>query len=174
MTKINLFKKSYTNKEEAVFEFLSKNSLFVDLTEEEKFYFLPFLYDRKYKLDEIVFFRNDPSQALYLIRKGTVRQFIDIKENTETLRELGPSALFGENAILPKTRRIYNTIVTSDEAHFYVIPQVNILEIFDRRPRVMAKMLQALAEKCDHKEHNLVNIYRSSLGFFNLSEIYHS
>ena len=61
---INPFKKSYTQKELNHFRFLSRIKLFERLNYKEMSLFLPYFYLREYKMDEVVFFRNDPA---YLI-----------------------------------------------------------------------------------------------------------
>ena len=88
---INPFKKPYTPQEEALFKFLSTVKMFELLTPEEMNLFLPFLFLRKYKEREVVFFRNDPSHAFYIVKSGKVSLNIDIKEKFETLTQLSLS-----------------------------------------------------------------------------------
>ena len=38
--------------------------------------FVPYLYPRKYKKDEVVFFRDDPSQALYIVKREKLRSIL--------------------------------------------------------------------------------------------------
>lgn len=168
---INPFKKSYTNKEQNIFRFLARVKLFETLSHEEMAYFLPYLYLRDYKENEVVFFRNDPSHALYIIKNGKVTLNIDIKDRFEVLGSLQTASAFGDNSLLKNTRRIY-TAVTVDVAEIYVLPQVNILEIFQNHPPIKAKMLNSLAEMYNEYTENLFKAYKSSFGFFNLGEAY--
>ena len=64
----NPFARKYSSQDKILMNFLRKMLLFSCLTDEELMVFLPNLYTRNYSKDEIVFFRNDPSQALYIVK----------------------------------------------------------------------------------------------------------
>jgi CRP/FNR family transcriptional regulator, cyclic AMP receptor protein len=169
---INPFKKTFTTEELTLFRFLSSVKLFESLSYNEMQQFLPYLYLRTYKADEAVFFRNDPSHALYLIKNGKVTLNIDIYDRFEELTVLQTSDHFGDNSLLDQTNRIYNAIVISESAEIYVIPQVNILSIFSQNVEIKAKMLEALATLYNSYTNNLFKAYKSSFGFFNLGQAY--
>ena len=169
---INPFKKSYSEKELQLFRFLSKIKLFERLTYDELALFTPYLFKRTYRQDEVIFFRNDPSQALYLIKSGSISLNIDMQEKFEVLAILNKGQAFGDNALLENTRRIYTSLVITEKAEIYVIPQINLLEIFENHPNIKAEILNSLAELYNSYTVNLFNAYRSSFGFFNLGEAY--
>src|SRR5690606_10640222 len=123
---INPFKKTYTPKELAMFELLFRVILFELLTHDELDLIRPYIYIRKYKEDEVVFFRNDPSHAFYIVKRGQVSLNIDIHNKFEVLTLLGGGKGFGDNVMLQGTKRIYSAVIISEEAEVYVIPQVNI------------------------------------------------
>jgi signal-transduction protein with cAMP-binding, CBS, and nucleotidyltransferase domain len=64
------------------------NKLFESLKQQELARFLPAMHERKYVKDEVIFFSKDPSQALYLLRKGQVDLTIDLQENFEIIMQL--------------------------------------------------------------------------------------
>lgn len=169
---INPFKKSYTDQEQSMFAFLSQVKLFERLTYDELAYFVPYMFLRTYTQDEVVFFRNDPSQALYVVRSGSVSLNIDLGDKFEILAVLDRANAFGDNSLLEGTRRIYSSIVISERAEIYVLPQVNILDIFENHPNVKAEMLNSLSELYNGYTVNLFNAYRSSFGFFDLGQAY--
>lgn len=169
---INPFKKTYTDQENALFTFLSQVKLFERLTYDELALFTPYMFLRTYTQNEVVFFRNDPSQALYVIRSGSVTLNIDLGEKLEVLSELGKGSAFGDNSLLENTRRIYSSIVVSERSEIYVIPQINILDIFENHPNIKAEMLNSLAELYNGYTVNLFNAYRSTFGFFDLGQAY--
>lgn len=169
---INPFKKTYTSKEMGHFRFLSKVKLFEKLSDAEMAVFIPFLFLRKYKLDEAVFFRNDPSHALYIVKAGKISLNIDIKDKFEVLTTVNPTGAFGDNVLLKNTRRVYSAVTASDDAELYVIPQVNIHGIFEENVHIKAKMLHSLSEIYNNYTENLFRAYKSSFGFFNLGEAY--
>lgn len=168
----NPFKRTYTEEELDLFEFLSKVQFFESLRYSEMVRFLPGIHFRKYVKNEVVFFRNDPSQALYILQKGQVTLNIDIKKNFETILEVNKGGAFGENSLLRDTYRIYTAIVRSEEADLMVIPNYAILEIFENNPKIKAKMMTSLAEFYNANNKRLFNSYQNSFGFFNLGQMF--
>lgn len=168
----NPFKRTYTQDEQEYFDFLGKNKLFEQLTKKEMSYFLPYLHLRKYQKNEVVFFRNDPSQALYIVKSGEIGLKLDVKDRFETIMTIQTPITLGNNALLKNAHRIYNAIVISNQASLYVIPQVNILGIFERFPEIKAKMLESLAEIYYDNFNNLFISYQATHGFFELEEMF--
>ncbi len=171
---INPFKKSYTNKELNTFRFLSRTNLFEKLNYKEMSHFLPYFYLREYKMDEVVFFRNDPANALYLVKSGKVSINVDIEDGFEQLLVIKSGSAFGESAVLNETNRIYTSIIHSERAELYVLPKVNIHEIFNHHLQIKSKMLESLGEIYHQNLVNLFKGYKSSLGLFELRQIYKS
>lgn len=168
----NPFTKTYTESELQTFDFLRLIKFFEKLKNKEMERFLPAMHLRKYQKDEVVFFSKDPSQALYLIKKGQVHLTIDVKDNFETILEVNKGQAFGENAFLHNAKRIYTAIVTSDEADLIVIPHFAIQEIFDSNPKINAKIMTALAEFYNENNQRLFRSYRESFGFFSLRQMF--
>jgi CRP-like cAMP-binding protein len=168
----NPFKRSYSPEEKELFRFLMRNSLFDQLTESELAAFLPYLHLRSYARNEVVFFRGDPSQALYLISEGEVTLNLDIEETFEELTRLGPAQSFGENALLENTFRTYNAVCTSDKCKVFLIAGTNIWEIFEGDIAIRAKMMTAMAENNNRFSVNLFRAYKESFGFFDLGRAF--
>jgi CRP/FNR family cyclic AMP-dependent transcriptional regulator len=169
---INPFKKSYTSKELNTFRFLSRIQLFERLNYKEMSYFLPYFYLREYKMNEVVFFRNDPANALYLVKSGKISINIDIEDEFELLDVVKSGRAFGESALLTDSNRVYTSIVYSERAELYVLPKVNIHEIFDGHVQIRMKMIESLGELYYQHMVSLFKGYKSSLGLFNLSQIF--
>ena len=168
----NPFKKSYSLDELNFFRFLSGVSLFKYLDNHELSLIVPYLHQRKYKKEEVVFFRGDPSQALYIVKSGKITLNIDLGEKFEILTNITSGGSFGDNSLLSGSDRIYNAIVESEECELYVFPQINILNLFERKIDIKAKMLQALSESYNNYNENLYKSYKSSFGFFELSNAF--
>lgn len=164
----NPFQRSYSLKEKQVFDFLEEVKLFSTLTYEEKSFFLPYLYLRKYKQDEVIFFRGDPAHALYVVREGEVNLMLDVDQTFEKLAGVRQQQSFGNNALIPETKRQYSAMVRSEEAELYVVPHVNINDIFSEKSKIKAKMLSALSSMYEQHVENLYESYRASKGFFSL------
>ncbi|MTI20093.1 cyclic nucleotide-binding domain-containing protein, partial [Fulvivirga sp. RKSG066] len=104
---INPFKKTYTPREQSLFVFLTKIPLFSQLDSKELSLFLPHMHERKFQQNEVVFFRNDPSHALYLLKKGEVSLNLDLDEDFETLTKIkGPGIALGESCLINDTNRL--------------------------------------------------------------------
>ena len=168
----NPFRKSYSPKEEKLFDFLLDVFIFRKLNYRELSYFSPYMYLREYKNEEVIFFREDPSNAIYIIKTGKVTLSIDINDGFEKILALRAKHSFGENALLQRTRRNYNAIATTDQTQLYVIPKVNILEIFEDHARLKSKMMEAYSEMNELYTSRLLNIYQSSMGFFTLGDVF--
>jgi len=123
-------------------------------------------------MNEVVFFRNDPSNALYLVKSGKVSICLDIREDFESLQILKSGAGFGENTLLSNTVRFYNAIAVSETAELYVLPKVNLEDILKSHNKTKTKMLESLAEIYNDFNLHLFKGYKSSHGLFNLSQIF--
>ena len=172
MKLINPFKRSYTSKELEFFQFLKGVRLFEELNFEQMSYFIPSMHLRVYKMNEAVFFRGDPSHALYLLKEGEITLNIDIRDRFEDLGTLYENKSFGDNALVPEAKRIYNSIVSSEVAKIYVIPQINIFEIFDHHPKTKAKVLESYLKQQDDYMNRLFSSYKKNFGFFDLGHVY--
>ncbi|MBW8050053.1 MAG: cyclic nucleotide-binding domain-containing protein [Cytophagales bacterium] len=167
----NPFRKSYSVKEMNLFRFLTRSKLFEKLSNDELAPFLPHLHLRRFKCQEVIFFRGDPAQAFYLIKSGVISLNLDIKDKFEILTRLRSGA-FGEGALMQNTKRSYNAIVESDSCELYIIPQANFFEVFDHNVIIKAKVLNSLAELYHQYNTNLFRAYKSSYGFFEVNKIY--
>ncbi len=168
----NPFKKRFSAKEEEVFAYLSKIPLFATLTDYEKSLFIPYLHERAYKNNEVIFLRNDPSHALYLLRSGDVELNIEVNGKFEKLAVVNGIAAIGESCLIKNSKRLLNAVTSSEEAYFYVIPQVNIQHVFEGHLKLKVKMYEALAELSNNYNSKLFSAYKASLGFFTLGQMY--
>ena len=155
-----------------MFSFLSKNRLFENLTDEELALIVPHMYSRTYKENEVVFFSNDPSHALYIVKSGIVSLNIELKGNLEKLTFVKSGDAFGENSLIKNTRRLYSTLVLSEKAELYVIPQINLIELMDDHVELRAKLMTSFSMMHDDYMQNLFKAYKSAFGFFDLSMVY--
>ncbi len=169
---MNLFKRTFTPEQVVIFEFLKSNKLFSKLSEADLDMFLPYMHLRQYKQSEVIFFRNDPAQALYIVKEGKISIEIDVRDKFEPLSQVGKAGSFGNSALLLYTKRTYNAFVQSPFAQIYVIPQVNIQQIFERKPAIQAKMMEALAENYHDIFQMLLRSYRTTQGFLELTDVF--
>ena len=168
----NPFSSSFTKEETDVFSFLAPIPLFESLTAREKSFFLPYMHERNYKRDEVVFFSEDPSHALYIVKSGAVELSINVNKNIEMLSVIKRGNTLGENCLLKNSRRLYHAITVSESATLYVIPQDSIFFIFENHMQIRVKMMESLAELHNRYNTALLKTYKASLGFFNLAQVF--
>ena len=168
MSVFDLFAKRFSPKEKLLFRFLRNNQLFYDLTDAETAEFVPYLHLRQYARNEVIFFRNDPAQALYLVKSGRVMLSLDVNDKFETLSEFRPGRAFGTEAILGGLNRRYNAVCSTENCEVYVIPQINLADIFDEDVQIRAKVMTALARERERYLSAVYKIYREAYGFFDL------
>lgn len=168
----NPFKKSYSKEELEILSRFKKVNLFKKLSYEQIAHFLPFLHLRSFKEGEVIFFRKDPSHALYIIKEGLVSLNLDINDKLEVLTTLGNNNTVGDNCLLGSTRRVYSTIVESPTAEIFVLPQVNLMEVFEHHPKIKAKMMETMAERYNQFISDIFENYKASFGFFDLAQVY--
>jgi CRP/FNR family transcriptional regulator, cyclic AMP receptor protein len=168
----NPFSKTYNQEELDMFDFLGVINFFERLNYKEMSRFIPAMHHRKYLRDEVVFFSKDPSQALYLVKRGQIILTIDIKDNFESILDINRGDAFGENSLLENAKRTYTAMVVSEEADLIVIPHFAIQEIFDSNPKIKAKMMTSLAEYYNQNNQKLFRSYRESFGFFSLRQMF--
>ena len=147
-----------------------KNHLFETLDDRELAEFIPFLHLRTYEKNEVIFFRNDPSQALYIIKDGEVSVNLDIEDGFEELARFGPADSFGDEALLENSYRVYNAVCASEKCQIFVIATTNILETFESNFKIKAKIMGSMAKAYSRYTENLFKSYQESFGFFELGK----
>ena len=168
----NPFKKTYETDEMAMLSYLGELILFSTLTNDERALFLPHLHKRIYNKNEIVFLRNDPAHALYILTEGEVQLTIDQDKSTEVITHLDKGSIFGETSILTGKKRLVNAVAVSESATMYVLPQVSIHDIFSSNLKVKVKMLEAVANLYHDVNGDILKTYQNSDGFFYMSHVY--
>ena len=168
----NPFKKTYETDEMALLAYLGELILFSSLTNDQRALFLPHLHKRTYKKDEIVFLRNDPAHALYILTEGEAQLTLDQEDTIEVITHLDKGSIFGETAILTDKKRLVNAVVVSELATMYVLPQVSIHDVFSSNLKVKVKMLEAVANLYHDVNADILKTYQNSEGFFYMSHVY--
>lgn len=170
--RFNPFKKTYGLDEMEMLSFLGELILFSDLTTDERALFLPHLHTRTYEKDEVVFLRNDPAHALYIVAKGEVVLTLDQEDDVEEIMRVDKGSIIGETSILKDKRRFVNAIVVSERATLFVLPQVSIYDIFSSNIKIKVKMLEAVSNLYHDLNQDILRTYQNSRGFFYMSNVY--
>ena len=169
----NFFKKAQDKEVVDVINFLSQNHFFKKLTKKELMLLHSYLFLRKYHKDEVVFFRGDPSEALYIVQSGEVTLSTDIKEDFEQVAVLKARDILGENALIANTKRMFNATVTSKSALLYMLPSIKAMDIFEKNKGLYLKVMISLANKYNEQLLTLIVAYREAPGLFNFPVVNH-
>ncbi|MDI9356254.1 MAG: cyclic nucleotide-binding domain-containing protein [Chitinophagaceae bacterium] len=153
-----IFEKPIT-QEKNIISLIQSTTLFRYLTKEEILTIIPHLYVRNYVKNEVVYFRTDPSKALYIIKKGTVAMKIDVNEHLLEVMQIKDGQLFGENTILKNAKRLLSAVVVSENAEIYAIPYLKLQEVFQRHGSIKIKVINAFAEKYNERISQTIHIF---------------
>ena len=167
-----IFKKAFSHIEHQQIDTLKSFSLFKSFSDAELYLFLPYLYHRTFRKDEVIFFQDDPAQSIYLIEDGEVKIFIELAEVDEDLMHLKAKETFGENAAFENSRRMYSAVVISDQANIIMIPQVCLQGVFDKSPVLKGKLFYNLAHNYYDFTRKLVKTYTLDQGFFEIKSVF--
>lgn len=169
----NPFKKTYETEEMEMLSYLGELILFSSLTNDERALFLPHLHKRVYSKEEVVFLRNDPAHALYILTDGEVELTLDQEKSIEIIAHLDKGSIFGETSILDHKQRLVNAISVSESSTMYVLPQVSVHDIFRSNLKVKVKMLEAVANLYHDVNADILKSYQNSDGFFYMANVYY-
>ena len=103
--------------------------------------------EKKYAPDTAVFFQDEPSDALYMLLKGSVKVTERSSEGHEKILDiLGPGEIFGEFAMLDGQPRSA-TVTTCEPTELGTISNKDFREFVASRPEVLWKVMAALCER---------------------------
>ena len=168
----NPFKRSFSKSELDGSQFLGQCRLFNQLSVAERVAFVPYLFEREYQQGEALFLKNDPSQAVYLIKAGTVELSLDINGKLENLGKRHNYRLLGEEAFFPNMKRCCHAIVVSPKVQLIAIPQDHLFDVLEKQPAIKAKLMAALAQSYQSFVTRLFETYTKEHGFFELNRAF--
>lgn len=102
---------------------------------------------RSYAQGEIIFYRDDPGQVLYLIRKGKVKIFITSPDGHEVvLAVFGPGDCFGELALLDGQPRSAGA-VAAEAVEVYALQRSDFINLVMSHPRIAVQVMSVLSRR---------------------------
>lgn len=168
---MRIFGQTYTEGEEERAKWLMDTYLFQDLPLSVAVLLGGHLFKRSFEQNEIIYFRNDPAQAFYLIESGRVSLTIDLEGGLEVLGEAGPGQLLGTSAAILGSKRLMNAHALSDTVHLYALPQSAYLDIMASRPDVEAKVMRRLSDWQQQYISRIFKTYKQEFAFFELGKV---
>src|SRR3989338_1884338 len=107
---MNILWKPLYRKKIALSKVLRQTFIFHDLTRSQVKKVSNTVYVRKYSPGEFIFYKGDPSSAMYVVLKGQV----DVTINNKILATLKSGEFFGEIALLDDAKRTASAVAKVD------------------------------------------------------------
>ncbi|MCR4404757.1 MAG: cyclic nucleotide-binding domain-containing protein [Candidatus Acetothermia bacterium] len=107
------------------------------------------LAEEVYRRGQFIYLPGDPSDAVYLIRKGRVRLSFESEDGErQTMAILGPGELFGELVLKAESpREFYAEALT--ETAVYVLDKWQLLKLIRGEPELRRRLSELLGYKRD-------------------------
>ena len=127
---------------------LMKNiPLFSELSSVETDDLVKLSQSRKYPRGNIVLYKGDVGDVIYIILKGRVKVVLSSPDGKEIiLSTLNTGEYFGEMALFDHLPRSAN-IVTMEDCDFLVIPQEVIIDLIKKSPQLALKMISIMSAR---------------------------
>ncbi|HUP01094.1 MAG TPA: mechanosensitive ion channel family protein [Gemmatimonadota bacterium] len=132
--------------DERVFQHLRRVDLFDPLSESEARALAARARVEMYFGGETVLRQGEPGDSLYIIEDGLVEVVVSQNGRSERLAHLGPSAFFGEMALMTGAER-KATVVTVKPTHFFVIDREALRGTLESNPRLAERISETLAQR---------------------------
>ncbi len=125
--------------------FLQRVSLFSDLQPSALALFARVSRVRTVEKGQVVFDKDDPGEAAYIVRSGTIAITLNTPDGRELIiNEMHEGDCFGELALVTGEPRSAGAIAR-DMSELVVIPRAEFLDELEREPALMRHVLQITA-----------------------------
>lgn len=96
---------------------------------------------------EYIFYQDDPGDAAYVIRSGTIAILLATDDGRElVINEIGAGECFGELALLTQAPRSASAVARS-ACDVIRLPRAEFLRELESQPKLMRQVLQVTAER---------------------------
>ena len=134
-------------KEKTIMEIrlLKKVPIFSSLTEDDLERIAEFFISRHCKADQIIVVEEESGQALFLIKKGSVKVSHVSDDGREVILSILKSGdFFGEISLLDGKGRSAN-VITLEETQLMMLRRQDFLELIEQYPQISIGLLKELA-----------------------------
>ncbi|MGE5576791.1 MAG: Crp/Fnr family transcriptional regulator, partial [Syntrophothermus sp.] len=104
-------------------------------------------HERRYPRNAVIFFADEPGDALFVIKAGSVKIYLLADDGREkTLAIFGKGDFFGEMALLDERPR--SAIAeTLEDTHLLVVDKADFSRLLESTPGMALKIIQVLTER---------------------------
>lgn len=116
---------------------------------------------RTYPAGAVLFRKDDPGDAMFLVRSGRIRIFItDAQGNEITFRYYGPGQLVGEFALIDEKPRSASADA-AEALEVLVLEREDFLTFLRQRPMLGVAMMRTLAERVRYTTTYLEKLFNA-------------
>lgn len=127
--------------------FFEANSLFADLSDEDRHHLFLITKRKSMKVNRVVLKQGDLGDEMYVILEGQVQVSVQISDGEEVpLGYLGPSEAFGEFALFDEQERTA-TVTTCEPSEFLILKRKPFVAYLTERPHVAIGMLATMSKR---------------------------
>lgn len=141
-----------------VARFLRAVPLFADLSADDLAGLARLAVERRYRKGTVIFFENDPGDALYVVKVGHVKIYRVAEDGREkSLVLLGPGEFFGELALLDSEPRSAVAEALSPTVLF-VLGRTGFVNLVLERPQIALQALRVLSRRLRQTDAQLMDV----------------
>lgn len=127
--------------------FLHNAPLFADLKDKTIAALIQGSHRKKYPKDDYLFMQADPSDAVYLVRSGSIAIILGSSDGRELLiNEMRPGDCFGEVGVLTGLPRSTSAVARLN-SEVLVIPGAAFIAAMDSEPNLARRVIRIIAER---------------------------
>ncbi len=109
-------------------------------------------FGREFKQGDVVFRAGDKGEDMYYIVAGKVT----LCHNTNILRQFGAGEYFGEMAVLTKSARVANAVISSEHAYLLIVSADHVETLLAEEPALARIFLHETASRLRHDSSTAV------------------
>ena len=149
------------DRENRIFEQLRDVPLFDPLTDQETRSLASRARVERYFTGEVVMHQGHPGDSLYIIDEGSVAVAVSADGRSETLAELGPSAIIGEMALMTGAERTA-TVTATVPTQFVVIDREAFRKTLLQNPQIAEQISEMLSTRREQRDATLAALHEAA------------
>jgi len=148
------------NNENPIFHILEKIPLFEDLTQESYELIANDITLQYYPANLNLFSKGDPGEAMYIIKKGSVKIYQGDQKDPDEQKEIAileAGDFFGEMALVSETTRNANAI-TIGECEIFILKKEDFDKLISENPVLAEQVSSEFIQRLRENDRNSLNI----------------
>ena len=135
---------------------ITRFEIFKSLTPFEAAIIERILYRRTFDPGERIVNEGDAAVCLYLLKKGEVKVFKEVKNRQIELVSMQEGSFFGELTLL-KERKRSATVIATDKTEVLCLFRPDFLKLLENHPAICAKFISGFSETILDRINNMHN-----------------